>query len=54
MVEKSRKAGVKPTPTVYTALIRVLLRCGRPENAADVRHVGVGTVSTNLCGFVIW
>eukprot|EP00752_Nemacystus_decipiens_P007447 g6656.t1 len=41
IVENSRKAGVKPTPTVYTALIRVLLRWGRPENAADVLDTAI-------------
>lgn len=38
IMEKSRQAGVKPTPTIYTALIRVLLRSGQAEKAADVRR----------------
>ncbi|CAM9902019.1 unnamed protein product [Scytosiphon promiscuus] len=41
ILERSRKTAGTPTPAIYIALIRLLLRCGRGENAADVLKTGI-------------
>ncbi|CBJ28825.1 conserved unknown protein [Ectocarpus siliculosus] len=41
IVERSRKVTGTPTPTVYIALVRLLLRCGQAEAAADVLNTAI-------------